>query len=176
MDESPGQSAAADLESELARVEGVLDAIEHVSGPDGDLARDGVAALARLYGQALAHVVDLVDQETRGRLAGDELVGHLLVLHGLHPEPVDRRVDQALAQAAALMPAVSPELTAIDDRGVAHVRLAESGCGSAGDEVMAALRDVVLAAAPELIDVTTTVPAPAPTVIIPVQAIGRRGC
>ena len=91
----------------------------------------------------------LVEAVTR-----DELLGHLLVMHGIHPEPVERRVAGALD---ALRPAVRErggdvELVGIDD-GVATVRLSLRGCGSSTAGVEEAVRDRVLAVAPELSDV-----------------------
>ena len=87
------------------------------------------------------------------RLVADELLGHLLVLHGIHPDPVERRVGRALDDDAPAVRERGGEvaLVGVLDDGVARVRLTSCGVRRGGreDEV----RDAVLAVAPELPEV-----------------------
>ncbi|MFR9673290.1 NifU family protein [Streptomyces sp. TR06-5] len=138
----------------LARTDELLERVEGVPGPTSDAAIEAVQTLTELYGEALARVLDLVDAGTAGRFADDELLAHLLVLHDLHPDPVERRVARVVE---GLRPAVTErggdvELLGIED-GVAHVRLTAKGCGSSTDSLHEAVRDAVLAVAPELSEV-----------------------
>lgn len=144
----------ATVHERLTRLDELLEQVEAIPGPSGEVALEAVSALADVYGEALARATAyasgspaLIEAMTR-----DELLGHLLVLHGIHPDPVERRVAHALDE---LRPAVQErggdvELAGID-QGVASVRLSISGCSSAGVED--AIREAVLAVAPELSDV-----------------------
>lgn len=147
------------VQERLTRLEDLLGRLEQIPGPAGELALDAVSALAEVYGEALARATAYAAAAPSvvGAMADDELLGHLLVLHEIHPEPVEQRVVRALD---GLRPAVQErggdvELIGIEG-SVATVRVSVSGCGSAG--VVDAVRDVVLAVAPELSDVR---PAPA---------------
>ena len=63
--------------------------LEATPGPIGELALAAVSGLAEIYGQALARTLDLADPALVERMLGDELIGHLLVLHGIHPSPIE---------------------------------------------------------------------------------------
>jgi Fe-S cluster biogenesis protein NfuA len=157
----------------LTRLDGLLAEVERIPGPAGELALEAVAALAEIYGEALARALD--QAAAPATFVDDELLGHLLVLHGVHPDPVERRVERALDEMAPAVRERGGEvaLAGIDDDGVARVRLSVSGCGSAGveDEVRTAL----LAVAPELAEVRREVPPRAPA-FVPVESLlGRPG-
>ncbi|HET7659905.1 MAG TPA: NifU family protein [Oryzihumus sp.] len=149
---------------ELAsRVELLLDAFH--DGPDplaADRAEELVRALVALYGAGLARVVDLLDEVDGGellvrRLAGDDLVGSLLVLHDLHPDDVDTRIQQALDRVRPYLGshAGGIEYAGVDADGVAHLRLEGScdGCPSSSVTVTTTIERAVLDAAPEVLAV-----------------------
>ena len=161
--------ADPDVEARLARLDQALDSLESVPGPTTRTATEAVALLTEVYGEALARVMDRADERLAERLAEDELLGHLLVLHEIHPEPAERRAARAVER---LRPAVQERGGVVEWAGVegqvARVRLTTggggcgSGCGGGGDEVTDAVRAAVLAAAPELTAVeplTETAPA-----------------
>ncbi|MFN2494852.1 MAG: NifU family protein [Pseudonocardiaceae bacterium] len=114
------------VQERLTRLDELLGQVEQIPGPAGELALEAVSALAEVYGEALARATAYVSRAPTlvEAITGDELLGHLLVLHGIHPDPVERRVAQALD---ALRPALAQrggdvELVGID-QGVARVRL-----------------------------------------------------
>ncbi|MFJ7176106.1 NifU family protein [Streptomyces massasporeus] len=160
--------ADADVEARLVRLDQALDGLESAPGPTTRTAAEAVALLTEVYGEALARVLDRADEQLAERLAEDELLGHLLVLHDIHPEPAERRAARAVER---LRPAVQERGGDVEWAGVegqvARVRLTTgggcgSGCGGGGDEVTDAVRAAVLAAAPELTAVeplTETAPA-----------------
>lgn len=118
--------------------------------PDGVAAAraaETVETLVGLYGQCLGriagHLADHAD--LLGLLAADELVGHLLLVHDLHPDPVEVRVRRALAGLPG-----PPELLELSGASV-RVRIS-GGCGS--DATEAAVREALAARAPEIEDVT----------------------
>ncbi|MFI9161311.1 NifU family protein [Kitasatospora aureofaciens] len=142
-----GRLDAQAVEQRLARLDELLERVEAVPGPGGEAALAAVRTLTEVYGEALARVMDLLPPEP---LLDDELLGHLLVLHDLHPEPPERRAARALQ--ALRERGVQAELAGVDG-GVAEVRLTVKGCGSSAGAVEAAVREAVLAAAPELSEV-----------------------
>jgi hypothetical protein len=153
------------VEALIARFDDDLDRIERVPGPTVDAARDAISTLAGIYGEALARIVDSLEPAVVRRLAADELVGHLLALHGVHPDPVDDRIRRVLADAAPrLGTGGRAELTGIDAGGVARIRVAASGCGAAA--TANAVAEAVLAEAPELSGVEPHVVQPVATISV----------
>jgi hypothetical protein len=151
-----------EVEELLGQFEELLGRVEKVPGPTAEPAMEAISALAELYGEALARVVELADPVLVDKLAGDELVGHLLLLHGLHPQSVAERVGRALSEVKPYLGADGDaELTGID-AGVARIRLLASGCGSG--EAAASVADVVLAEAPELAGVDPQTQRPPTTI------------
>ncbi len=147
-----GRLDNAAVRQRLTRIDELLERVEGVPGPTAEAAIEAVQTLTEVYGEALARVLGLASPPVVDQLVGDELVGHLLVLHDIHPDPLERRVARAVDD---LRPAVQErggdvELAGIAD-GVANVRLSIKGCASSGVED--AVREAVLAIAPELSDV-----------------------
>jgi Fe-S cluster biogenesis protein NfuA len=106
----------------------------------------------------------------RETFLNDELLGHLLVLHDLHPEPVDRRLARLIAKMSTLLDdhGARVELVGVTD-SVATVRLAAHGCGSAG--IAETVRDALLAATPELSDVSVVSAAPHESAFVPLDKL-----
>ncbi|MCV2457796.1 NifU family protein [Streptomyces sp. ICN988] len=165
----------------IAHIDELLEKVETAPGPTARAAVDAVRALTEVYGEALARVLDHADHADpalAGQLAEDELLGHLLVLHDIHPEPPERRAARAVER---LRPAVQErggdvELVDVDER-TARIRLdtpgCGSGCGSASTEVEDAVREAVLAAAPELTAVEP-VPVTGTGTFVPLDTLTRR--
>jgi hypothetical protein len=79
----------ATLRGHVGRVEELLAQLEtYRDAPAGAVAIQALRALVDLYGDALARVLALVaDAGLVPALAEDELLGHLLLVHDLHPDP-----------------------------------------------------------------------------------------
>jgi len=153
----------------VARLDDLLERLERIPGPGTELAMEAIELLTEVYGTALARVVAQVDAgtATSASLAADEVVGHLLVLHGLHPDPPEQRVARALAEVRdQLGDRAAVELTGIDD-GVAKITVSASGCQSTAAALAASVGDVVLGVAPELagVEPVTVQPPVAPPLI-----------
>jgi hypothetical protein len=90
------QALVADVERRLDELDGLPD------GAAREAATGVVQALLDLYGAGLERMVEEIAARDDGELAEaltqDELVAHLLLLHGLHPVPVQQRVRAALEQ------------------------------------------------------------------------------
>ena len=91
-----------DLRATGERIEALLDA----ASAGGRVARERAEELVRLvvdlYGAGLERLLEIVhesgrlDDELLDRLAADDLVASLLLVHGLHPYDVETRVARAL--------------------------------------------------------------------------------
>jgi Fe-S cluster biogenesis protein NfuA len=142
----------------VERVEQLLEQLDGVpDGPARDTATDLVQALLELYGDGLARLVDHVAERDDGTLAqvlaDDEVVAPLLLVHGLHPVPLDRRVDGALAEVRPYLESHGGgvELLGIED---GTVRLALqgscSGCPSSAVTLKHAVEEAIHKAAPDV--------------------------
>ncbi|SPE99842.1 NifU family protein [Streptomyces sp. MA5143a] len=177
---APARLADPDVEARLARLDALLEEVGSAPGPAARAATDAVRLLTEVYGEALARVLDQADGPLAERLADDELLGHLLVLHDIHPEPPEQRAARAVER---LRPAVRERGGDVEwagvDGDVARVRLTSgggcgSGCGGGGGgDVSTAVREAVLAMAPELTAVEPVPQAPAPA-FVPLSTLKRR--
>ncbi|GAA4629573.1 hypothetical protein GCM10023196_051450 [Actinoallomurus vinaceus] len=165
-----------EVQDRLVRLDTLLERLEQATGPVAEIAAQAVEALTEVYGTALARMTALVDglPELASALTRDELVHHLLILHGIHPQPVEERVARVLDDARpALRTGGAVELAEITG-DVARLRWSGSrGCASSAAAVERALADAVLAVAPELRRVEVTPAERAPTVI-PADSLLRR--
>ncbi|MGO4613499.1 NifU family protein [Nocardia sp. 2YAB30] len=135
------------------RIETLLEA----SSAGGTLARERAEQLVRevadLYGAGLARVLGLLDAAAIERLARDDLVASLLLVHGLHPHDVHTRVRTALDSVRPYLGSHGGDvsLVGISD-GVVRLELAGScrSCPSSSVTLELAVEDAVRAAAPEI--------------------------
>ncbi|MYV40767.1 NifU family protein [Streptomyces sp. SID1328] len=145
------------VEARLARLDELLERLESGSGQLSAEALESVGLLTEVYGEALARMLDGADAALLDRVAGDELLAHLLVLHSLHPEPPERRAERAVERLRPAVRERGGDLQWLGVEGeVARVRVDSggggcgSGCGGGGGDVTEVVRATVLAAAPEL--------------------------
>lgn len=140
------QPRVAELEVRLANLEALPE-----SEPR-ELAIDAIQGLMELYGAALARILELAP-EMVPRLAEDELVAHVLLLHGLHPVDVQARVEEALESVRPYLATHggNVELLSISD-GVAHLRLNGTchGCPSSTATLKQAIEEAIFKMAPDV--------------------------
>jgi Fe-S cluster biogenesis protein NfuA/nitrite reductase/ring-hydroxylating ferredoxin subunit len=165
------------LQERVARMETLLGEIESLTDPNArSKAAEMAQVLLELYGEGLARMMEVVAEgEERERifeaLAGDELVSHLLLLHGLHPLDVETRVIRALEEVRPYLQSHggNVELLGIEG-GVARVRMQGScdGCPSSAVTLKLAIEEAVQKAAPDLEGIEAegvTEPQLAPTLV-----------
>src|SRR4051812_39455103 len=115
----------ADVERRLVELDGLLDRLEQIPGPAGELAQEAVAAGAEIYGAAFTRAVAYVsdgDGDPLAAFVDDPLLGHLLALHGIHPDPADVRIERALAEVRSQVAGGTVTLLGTGE-GVAEVRV-----------------------------------------------------
>jgi Fe-S cluster biogenesis protein NfuA len=127
----------------VARVDALLDDVRDV---------ELVQALVDLYGEGLARIV-AHDPACIAAVADDELVSHLLLLHGLHPVPLEDRVRGALDGVRPYVEQHGGGVELLSVEGaVARLRLQGScnGCPSSTATLKGAIEDAIQRAAPEI--------------------------
>jgi Fe-S cluster biogenesis protein NfuA/nitrite reductase/ring-hydroxylating ferredoxin subunit len=126
-----------------------------------------VRLVTDLYGAGLEHVVGVVveaDEEALSpaamlrRIVDDELVGSLLVLHGLHPHDLRTRLEQALDHVRPYLASHGGdvELLEVDETaGEVRLRLVGScdGCPSSSVTLQLAVEAAIQEAAPEIVSI-----------------------
>jgi len=143
------------------QIEALLTELRSVSDPViQEKAEELVQVLVEVYGAGLGRIVEIVGADTSTgpahmqRLADDEFVASLLILHGLHPVDTETRVQNALDKVRPYLGshAGGCEFVGIDDSGVVHLRLEGSchGCPSSTITVKMAIERAIEAAAPEI--------------------------
>ena len=132
----------------VEQVEALLDRVETFPPEQRALVEELVAALLDMYGEGLARIVAACDVPVE-----DELVAHLLFLHGLHPVPIEQRVSRALDEVRPYLVAHGGgvELLGVAD-GVVALRLdgACHGCPSSASTLRSAVEDAIMRAAPDV--------------------------
>ena len=158
MNDLEAREQVARVDSLLADVEGFAD--EHAR----ETATELVAALLDLYGEAFARLLERTEDPSA--VAGDELVSHLLLLHGMHPVPIETRVREALDEVRPYLDSHGGdvELIAIED-GVVRLRMQGScsGCPSSAVTLKLAIEDAIQKHAPDVERIEATDAAPSAT-------------
>jgi Fe-S cluster biogenesis protein NfuA len=132
----------------MERVEALLDEVETFPAPQREVATELVQALLDMYGEGLSRIVTRCEVPVE-----DELVAHLLLLHGLHPVPIAQRVSGALDEVRPYLVAHGGgvELLGVDE-GVVRLRLqgACNGCPSSALTLKSAVEEAIHKAAPDI--------------------------
>jgi len=173
--EAPARLDDPEVRALLGALNDQLDQLEAMPGPVSELGLTVVAGVAEIYGQALIRTLELADPAAVERMLDDELIAHLLALHGIHPESVEKRVTRVIDELRA---AVSDQGGTVEldrlDETVAVVRVALGARASRSADVEHTVRRAVMTAVPELADVTI-VPAgsASATAFVPLEALMR---
>jgi Fe-S cluster biogenesis protein NfuA len=153
------------------RIERLLDDLRAAVEPRAyDAVEELVRQVTDLYGAGLGRVVELARGSPSAlleQLADDDLVASLLAIHGLHPVPVEDRVEAALQSVRPFLAHHDGdvELLAIDpDLGAVMLRLLGScdGCPSSAVTLQLAVERAIVEAAPEISRIDVEHPAPVP--------------
>jgi Fe-S cluster biogenesis protein NfuA/nitrite reductase/ring-hydroxylating ferredoxin subunit len=166
------------LQERVTRMDALLGEIETLSDPNArSKAAEVVGVLLDLYGEGLARMMEVVAEgEERERtfdaFAEDELVSHLLLLHGLHPLDLETRVIMALEEVRPYLQSHggNVELLGVEE-GVARLRMQGScsGCPSSTVTLRLAIEEAIQKTAPDLEGIeaegVAEEPKPAPTIV-----------
>ena len=124
-----------------------------------ELAEEVVSAVVQMYGVGLERIVGaLMDAGEEGRqiaatLPDDPLVATLLLIHDLHPVPLERRVQEALDSVRPYMESHGGNVELLSlEHGVAriHLRGSCSDCSASSVTLELAIKQALEQAAPDL--------------------------
>lgn len=179
-----------DLRHAGDRIEQLLGELESVADPRlRARATEIVRLIVELYGAALERVLDLAADQgdasnaLRRRMAEDELLSSLLIVHGLHPLSLEQRIEDALDGVRPYLGSHGGdvELLEVSDGGVVRLRLLGScdGCPSSSMTLKLAVEGAIEAAAPEIAGievegVEAPQATPAASGLIPLDSLRRR--
>ena len=173
------------LERDLVRIEDAIRSLEALSDPRGrEQAKELVQVVLDLHGAGLARLLELVSaagaagQSILDSLAEDEQVRGLLLLHGLHPQDLESRVQRAVEKMRPFLGTHGLRLELLET-GEEIVRLKVHGQGKSADKTLQ--RDIeiaILDAAPDVtrveVEGLAEPPARAKEIFVPVPPIPRR--
>ena len=163
------------------RIQTLLDA----SSSGGAVARERAELLVRevtdLYGAALMRMMQMAlaaDPGLANRFAADDLVASLLLVHGLHPHDVERRVSDALDSVRPYLGSHGGDVSLLGVvDGVVRLRFQGSckSCPSSSVTLELAVEDAVRAAAPEIESIEVVAAENVSTLsVIPTESLMRR--
>ena len=139
------------------RIQTLLDSCAAGGTAAQERAQQLVREVVGLYGAGLERIMEAGDPGLAERLATDDLVASLLLVHGLHPHDVHRRVSDALDRVRPYLGSHGGDVDLLgitDGPEGARVLLAFKGscksCPSSAVTLELAVQDAVRAAAPEV--------------------------
>ncbi|MGI8608838.1 MAG: NifU family protein [Candidatus Dormibacteria bacterium] len=154
-----------ELQRRVGHVESLIQELDSLEDPG---AREGavaaIQALLQLHGDALDRIMRIVAGAAGGgealseQLGNDELVSCVLMLHGLHPVPIEKRVETALVKVRPYMDSHGGNVVLVGiDAGVVHLRLEGSchGCGSSAVTMKYAVEEAIMEQAPDVMGIIT---------------------
>jgi Fe-S cluster biogenesis protein NfuA len=156
----------AAFQKRVQRIGELVAQLETAADPNSRaLAKDLVESLMALHGGALERMLEIASKAGESgesiirKCGGDELVGSVLLLYGLHPEDMRTRVIRAIEKSHDFlsMHSAKAKLVSIHEDGTVTVRLelgSSGGCGSSAALVKSTLEVALQNAAP---DATTVV-------------------
>src|SRR5450631_1246592 len=124
------------------------------------IALELVQSVVELHGAALARMLESVSQTQPGEQALDEaieddLVASVLLLHGLHPDPIETRVLRALDKVRPYLHTHGGNVEFVSEKnGTVRIKLLGScgSCPSSSITLKTAVEDAVYEAAPDIVE------------------------
>jgi Fe-S cluster biogenesis protein NfuA len=149
-----------DLQAVGDRIERLLDELRLAVIPrEYENVEEVVRLVTELYGAGLERVLAVVAKSAPdliGELARDDLIASLLIVHDLHPEDLETRVEAALESVRPFLRHHDGDVELLDldaAIGAVHLRLLGScdGCPSSSVTLQLAVEKAINEAAPEIV-------------------------
>jgi Fe-S cluster biogenesis protein NfuA/nitrite reductase/ring-hydroxylating ferredoxin subunit len=159
------------------RIQTLLDATSVGGTVARERAEQLVGEVVELYGAGLSRIMAAADPGMLNRLVADDLVASLMLVHGLHPHDVRRRVSDALDRVRPYLGSHGGDVHLLDiDGDTVQLQFAGSckSCPSSAVTLELAVEDAIHAAAPEVSSIEVVAPEAAaaePTAVIPAESL-----
>jgi Fe-S cluster biogenesis protein NfuA/nitrite reductase/ring-hydroxylating ferredoxin subunit len=180
-----------DFQARVRKIETLIQGIDSIGDRTTQAyTQELVQALLDLHGTGLERMLDTIyatgapGEKIIDDLGQDELVGALLLLHGLHPFSLEERVLNALEKVRPYMQTHggNVELLGVTEQGGVKLRLTGScnGCPSSRVTLNYAVEEAIYAAAPDVMAIETEGAVepqrmPVPSGLIPMLDLIERG-
>ena len=141
------------------RIQTLLDASAAGGAAAHERAEQLVREVTDLYGAGLERMMQIAvaaNPELAEAFTGDDLVASLLLVHGLHPHTVERRIADALDSVRPYLGSHDGDVHLVEvDGDVVRLRFSGSckSCPSSAVTLELAVEDAVRAAAPEIFSI-----------------------
>lgn len=182
-----------ELQKRLAHVDALVGELQQLSDPASwALVEELLSTVLDLHGEALSRMLDALGprgdpgaDRLLDRMAADDLIRGVLLLHGLHPQDLRTRVEGALESVRPYMRSHGGGVELLDVRGdTVRIRLQGhcQGCPSSMVTLKLAVEKAIYEAAPDIAGIEVADPVdPTPTgpptikglVALPVVASAR---
>jgi Fe-S cluster biogenesis protein NfuA/nitrite reductase/ring-hydroxylating ferredoxin subunit len=163
------------------RIQILLDASSAGGAAARERAEQLVGETTDLYGAGLERILQIAvsaDPSLVEKFAGNDLVASLLLVHGLHPHGVERRIEDALDGVRPYLGSHGGDVTLLEVVGdVVRLQFAGSckSCPSSAVTLELTVEDAVRAAAPEIASIEVVAADVAPSVgLIPAESLLSR--
>jgi Fe-S cluster biogenesis protein NfuA/nitrite reductase/ring-hydroxylating ferredoxin subunit len=183
---APSEGPESDAQWRTAgdRIQTLLDSCAASGTAAYERAQQLVREVVGLYGAGLERIMQLSgDPGMAERLATDDLVASLLLVHGLHPHNVHRRISDALDRVRPYLGSHGGDVDLLEiadgpEGAVVHLAFKGSckSCPSSAVTLELAVEDAIRAAAPEIssIEVVAAEPATTSASVIPAESLLAR--
>jgi Fe-S cluster biogenesis protein NfuA/nitrite reductase/ring-hydroxylating ferredoxin subunit len=160
------------------RIQTLLDAASAGGAVARERAEQLVREVVELYGAGLSRVLAAVNEKADpgilDRMAADDLVASLLLVHGLHPHDLRRRVSGALDRVRPYLGSHGGDVRLLDIAGDT-VQLQFTGscksCPSSAVTLELAVEDSIRAAAPEVSSIEVVAARADSAAVIPAESL-----
>jgi Fe-S cluster biogenesis protein NfuA len=153
----PGHQELArpEFHKRLQSIETLLSRIDHSGDPSlkSDV-RELVQLVMDLHGAGLERILELAgDDGLAQKMGQDDLVGSLLILYGIHPQPFEERIAQALDKVRPRLRSREGKVDLLStEDGAVHLRLRANGhgCGSTAQALKEIVEGALYGAVPDI--------------------------
>lgn len=149
-----------DLQKRVQTVGSLVHDLETIADPVSRAAvKELVQLLIDLQGAGFERVLEIIYKSNGtgaqliDELGEDSLIGSLLVLHGIHPDDVQTRVEKKLKQIDSRLHKMGAQATLVSSvEGMIRIRVSLQGhvCGSTSKNVRSTVEEAIYEAAPDL--------------------------
>ncbi|HKW74737.1 MAG TPA: hypothetical protein VJN64_04370 [Terriglobales bacterium] len=168
------EALSFDIERQVQQLEAIADPSVRAA------AMELVSSVLQFHGEALAAILRTIEEkssntpEVLAALERDPLVRGVLLLHGLHSQPLEVRIDSALSEFEPTLNkygAVAEVLRAGEEGVTIKLRIEGHNCGSTAETVRSLLERKLAQAAPDVAELIIELPEAPAGGFVPINSL-----